>query len=96
MLYTVSNASAMAFCSQTLVLCAEVLGCSAVRQYLSSSAATGSGGAEYQVVTLRIRGTDAEGLSSASKPVRACIAYLILFDDQVKNSIRKINFVLIW
>lgn len=79
---------------QTLVMCADVLGCSSVRQYQTDGGGAG-GGAEYRLVTLRLLSSDmdccgGDPATAASTPLAAaaglgcCIAYLILFDDQVR------------
>ncbi len=70
---------------QTLVVCAEVIGCSSVRQYQQQSLGGGGGGAQYQLITLRLLSSSSlvsSGTDAASKKA-SCIAYLILFDDQV-------------
>jgi hypothetical protein len=80
----------LVFVRQTLVICADVLGCSGERQYQCQVGGE-SGGAEYQLVTLRlpvagpIAGSDpsAAETGSAESTGTFCIAYLILFDDQV-------------
>lgn len=65
------------------MLFAEVLGNSAVRQY--NAGAAGAVSADYQLVTLRLQTGAAIGgtVNNENGNSPYCVAYLILFDDQV-------------